>query len=149
MYGHVYLCCYIDRVDTATYILLKKASQQLELLSIASNSEDSISSSRSRGSADLPRLRKPRRTKHTTSRPNHTTTGQRVTTTDQTDLKQNHTPREKLSDPSTSKAETEAAAVREERVPSLPSPPLTPSLFPHLAPTIHFPMPNEPCEPTP
>lgn len=32
------------------------------------------------------------------------------------------------------------------RDPSLPSPPLTPSLFPGLEPTIHFPMPDEPCE---
>lgn len=27
-----------------------------------------------------------------------------------------------------------------------PSPPLTPSLFPGIPPTIHFPLPNEPCK---
>ena len=29
---------------------------------------------------------------------------------------------------------------------SFPSPALTPSFFPGLPPTIHFPLPNEPCE---
>ena len=65
--------------------------------------------------------------------------------TEQQKFDQRHNERPDLAGPSTI-TEIEAMALREKIAPPLPSPPLTPSLFPSLGPTIHFPMPNEPCE---
>ena len=106
-----------------------RASQQLDLLSIASDSDDSTSSE----SAHLPQPRRDRKTSR----------GQRVIKTVNSEPKSEDPtiPNEKteLAGHSTT-TEMEALAVRD------PSPPLTPSLFPGLEPTIHFPMPNEPCK---
>ena len=132
-------------IDLATYSLIKKASQQLELLSIASDSEDSSSSDTSH-SPDLPRSRRHRKTKRTSSGPNRTTPGQGLAKTDHSEPKSDQRPNERpdLTGPS---AITEIEDMALKKIaPPLPSPPLTPSLFPSLGPTIHFPMPNEPCE---
>ncbi|CAI8033081.1 Tubulin polyglutamylase TTLL4 [Geodia barretti] len=136
--------------DLATYSLIKKASQQLELLSIASDSGGSSSSDTSH-SPDLPRSRRHRKTKRTSSGPNRTTPAQGLAKTDHTEQQkfdQRHNERPDLAGPSTI-TEIEAMALREKIAPPLPSPPLTPSLFPSLGPTIHFPMPNEPYTPLP
>ena len=137
----------LSYIDLATYSLIKKASQQLELLSIASDSGGSSSSDTSH-SPDLPRSRRHRKTKRTSSGPNRTMPAQGLAKTDHTEQQkfdQRHNERPDLAGPSTI-TEIEAMALREKIAPPLPSPPLTPSLFPSLGPTIHFPMPNEPCE---
>ena len=120
-----------------TYSLLKRASQQLELLSVASDSDDSISSD------DLPRSRrKQQRTKRSShSGPIRRESGPTEAKTGQNEPKTDHRP----SDRAESAGTVIEVAVGEERGSMAPSSPLTSSLFPGQEPTIHFPLPNEPC----
>ena len=175
MNSHSILCVlyiYAIGMDPITYTLLVKASQQLKQLSLnfESGTEESGADDGDKRSASTePDLRifKPKHTKHDQTKPKQQEqdkpTGQNVTVDDQCEYQLTSTsnglchkevelelPTIFLTDSSIKDTEQVMKPVgpllKKTHNPSLPSPPLTPSLFPGLQPTIHFPMPDEPCE---
>lgn len=125
--------------DPITYTLLQKASQQLEQLLITSDSDTDEATTNYRSYLQP---RKPRYSKGSHSKPNK---HQRTTKTDQSE------PKPSTSDQRVQETD-DTCFTRKPQMPYISEPitlhsqPLTPSLFPGLEPTIHFPMPDEPCE---
>lgn len=154
-------------MDPITYTLLVKASKQLKQLSLNPDSETEESGANDGDQNSAPtepnfklKQTNPDQTKpkqHKQEKPKE----QKVTTDDQCEDKLTTTNNDKdiptlfltelnsssVKEPvTTSQPLATGKEFKEPRDPSLPSPPLTPSLFPGLEPTIHFPMTDEPCE---
>lgn len=168
---HLLFFCAIG-MDPITYTLLVKASQQLRQLSLnfgfgteksgVNDGESGVDGDKISASTE-PGVR-PKQTKHDQLKPKQQEQekpkGQNVTIDDQCEYQLTSTinglchkevelelPTIFLTDYSIKDTEqVMKPLLKKTHDPSLPSPPLTPSLFPGLQPTIHFPMPDEPCE---
>lgn len=150
-------------MDPITYTLLVKASQQLRQLSLYGTEESGVDDGDRSSASTEPDLR-PKQTKHDQTKSKQQEQekpkGHNVTVDDQCEYQLTSTinglchKEEELELPtifltdlqSSSAKDTEQVMKPVRKKTHDPSPPLTPSLFPGLQPTIHFPMPDEPCE---